>query len=107
MILRKWSHLEISQHSNGVVVLLLNLADEADERLFLVVLTVGKVEAEHVRSRQKQLLDHLKCIARGTKSGDLLGCLLESTRVEIKHRLRIGMEVLWDRCLHRKLSGYC
>ena len=55
----KLGTLQVSQNANGVRILFFNLANDEQELFFLLLRAVRKVEAKHVRAREKELFNHL------------------------------------------------
>ena len=65
-----------------MIVLQLDLTDQAHQVFLLVVFSMREVEPKYIGTREKQLLDHLQCEAGGAQCGDLLGGLAKPARVD-------------------------
>ena len=91
--------LQIAQDGDGVVVLVLDLADDVEQFLLLGVLAVGEVETENVGASEEELLDHLERRRGGAEGGQLLGLLapalavLEVVRCQLLRGSGDGVEV--------------
>lgn len=94
-----WKYLQVGQDSDRVVILLLHFTDKADQLLLLVMLAVRKVKSKYIRPRKKELLNHLKSVARWAQRGDLLRGFAKAARVYFESNVGVGQCILGYRCL--------
>mmetsp|Transcript_14898 Transcript_14898/g.44915 ORF Transcript_14898/g.44915 Transcript_14898/m.44915 type:complete len:380 (+) Transcript_14898:1431-2570(+) len=78
--------LEVGEHADGVVVLLLDLADDLGD-LALLLAAVAQVEAEDVRAGLEELLDHVLPEGLRPQARDLLHVLIVRADVRAVGRL--------------------
>eukprot|EP00968_Pinguiococcus_pyrenoidosus_P022942 scaffold3474_cov246-Pinguiococcus_pyrenoidosus.AAC.17 len=80
-----WGHLQVREDGDGVVVLLLDGADQVHESLLLGGLAVAEIQAKHVHSGAEKRLDNLSGRGRRAEGSHLLGPLRPAAILALQH----------------------